>query len=87
MAPNRFDEDASYRWQDVERRTTMQQCIHSSIELIQVQQDLLDRQLKYHYLVADPNVRKPRRMSRTGFISSVRSFFAPRAVLSQDRGV
>lgn len=65
----------------------MQHGMHTSIELIKVESQLLDRELKYHYLVADERLHHP----RTGFIANLvdqfRSLLTPRPMLTQERGI
>jgi hypothetical protein len=61
--------------------------MHTTIELMMVESELLDQELKYHSLVADERVRNP----RTGFIANLldqfRSLLMPRPMLSQERGI
>lgn len=65
----------------------MQHGMHNTIQMVKVQQDLMDQQLKYHYLVADHKVRQLRKNDGAGFIATMRSLFAPRPALTQERGV
>ncbi len=65
----------------------MQHGLHNTIDLIQVERNLLDSELKYHYLVADPRVRRSRRLLRGSLFESFRSIFAPRPVLREERRI
>lgn len=63
----------------------MQHGLHNTIDLIQVERSLRDSELKYHYLVADPRVRRSRRLLRGSLFESLRSVIAPRPVLREER--
>jgi hypothetical protein len=69
------------------RRTRMQHGMHNSIELMRVESQLLDRELKYHYLIADERLRNPRSTFLPNLIASFRALVAPRPMLTQERGV
>jgi hypothetical protein len=69
------------------RRTTMQHGMHNSIDLIRVESQLLDRELKYHYLIADDRLRQPRSGFIANLVGQFRSLLTPRPMLTQERGV
>lgn len=62
----------------------MQHGMHNAIELQRVESQLLDHELKYHYLVADQRARCPRTAFLPNLIASLRSLFVPRAPLTQE---
>ena len=65
----------------------MQHGMHNMIDMLKYENELRDRKLKYHHLVADERVRHP----RTGFFANLaeqfRMLLAPRPMISQERGV
>ena len=65
----------------------MQHGLHNTLDLLQVERGLRDNELKYHYLVADPRVRESRLSRRNRLSDSLRSVFAPRSVMREERGV
>ena len=65
----------------------MQQGMHNTMELLQVENKLLDRELRYHYLVADERARHPRPAPLNKLMESLRAFFAPRPMITQERGI
>jgi hypothetical protein len=65
----------------------MQHGMHNTFDLVKVERDLQDSALKYHYLVADPRVRESRLSRRNRLSDSLRSVFAPRSVMREERGV
>ena len=65
----------------------MQHGMHNSIELLRVESQLRDRELKYHYLVADERVRNPRTTLVPNLIGGLRSLFTPRPMLTSEQSV
>jgi hypothetical protein len=65
----------------------MQHGMHNTFDLLQVENGLRDSELKYHYLVADPRVRRCRQSLLGSLSESLRSVFAPRPVMRENRGV
>ena len=65
----------------------MQHGMHNSIELLRVESQLLDHELKYHYLVADERARQPRATFLPNLIDTLRSLFVPRESLTQEPGI
>jgi hypothetical protein len=65
----------------------MQHGLHNTFDLLAVERDPRDRELKYHYLVADPHVRRWRRSLRGSLSETLRSVFAPRPFMREKRGV
>jgi hypothetical protein len=65
----------------------MQHGMHNSIELLKVESQLLDRELKYHYLIADERLRNPRSTFVPNLIANLRALFSPRPMLTQERGI
>lgn len=65
----------------------MQHGLHNTLDLLHVERSLSDSELKYHYLVADPRVRRSRRLLSGSLPDSLRSVFAPRPVMREKRGV
>ena len=51
----------------------MQHGMHNMIDMLKYENELRDRKLKYHHLVADERVRHP----RTGFIANLAEQFLP----------
>ena len=65
----------------------MQHGMHNSMELLRVEGQLLDRELKYHYLIADERLRNPRSTFVPNLIANLRALFTPRPMLTQERGI
>ena len=65
----------------------MQHGMHNSIELLKVESQLLDRELKYHYLIADERLRNPRSTFLPNVIANFRALFSSRPMLTQERGI
>ncbi len=65
----------------------MQHGMHNSIELLKVESQLLDRELKYHYLIADERLRNPRSTFVPNLIANLRALFSSRPMLTQERGI
>jgi hypothetical protein len=65
----------------------MQHGLHNSIDLMRIESQLLDRELKYHYLVADERTRHPRTGFITNLVDQFRSLLIPRPMLTQERGI
>jgi hypothetical protein len=65
----------------------MQHGMHNSIELLRVESQLRDRDLKYHYLVADERLRNPRTTFMPNLIAGLRSLFTPRPMLTSEQSV
>ena len=84
--PNRFQippEAAGGEMQEDEDATRNAQQYRAS----EVESQLLDRELKYHYLIADERLRKPAVHLRPNLIANFRALFAPRPMLTQERGI
>ena len=65
----------------------MQHGMHNAIDLLQFENELRDRKLKYHYLVADERLRRSRPAVLPRLIEGMRSLFAPRPMLTQESGI
>jgi hypothetical protein len=61
--------------------------MHNSMALLRVESQLRDRELKYHYLVADERVRNPRTTFVPNLIAALRSLLAPRPMLIPEQSV
>ena len=65
----------------------MQHGMHNTMDLLQVENKLLDRELKYHYLVAEERARHPRPAVLSKLMENLRTLFAPRPLITQERGI
>ena len=65
----------------------MQQGMHNTIDLQRVEMELLNRALKYHYLVVDERLRNRQSGWLSNLSASFRALFAPRPVLREERGI
>lgn len=65
----------------------MQHGLHNAIDLLEVERNLLDSELRYHHLVADPRVRRWKPSLRGSLSESLRSVFTPRPIMREKRGV
>lgn len=65
----------------------MQQGMHHTIDLMRVENELLDRKLRYHYLIADERLRQPRPTFLSQLVESFRSLFTPRSMTSERGGI
>jgi hypothetical protein len=65
----------------------MQHGMHNAMELLQVENKLLDRELKYHYLVAEERARHPRPAVMSKLLENLRAFFAQRPLITQEQGI
>ena len=65
----------------------MQHGMHNTIELMKVENALIDQHLKYHYLIADERLRRPKPAILANFGQSIRAFLAPRQLITHERGI
>ena len=56
----------------------------NSIDLIKVEQELLDRQLKHHYHVAEREFAAKRRPVSGSILTSLQKWFSPRQPLCKE---
>lgn len=63
----------------------MQHGIHNSIELVRVERELLDRQLKHHHIIAQQKLSAPKRSWFGQRAASIRSLLTAHPVLREER--
>jgi len=65
----------------------MQHGMHNTIDLQRVEMELLNRGLKYHYLLVDVRLRNRQPSWLSHLPTSLRALLASRPVMREERGV
>lgn len=65
----------------------MQHGMANAIDLLEVERKLVDRELKYHSLIAELCAQEPRPSRFEQVLTQLRSIFPPRKPIVEQRGI